>query len=172
MVIVLNGPLGVGKSTLAEVLAESINGCVSLDGDHVVAANPPARDDQEHLHSTIALLFRHHRGFGYRHFVINHLWTDARELDDLRHRLRAIDGDTEIHVYLLTLPEPENLRRIEVRAAARAIDELAAERILVKEERRALQRATGLGEPFDASAPPGELARRLLSSIGYGSRLP
>ena len=38
MIIVLNGPLGIGKSTLAEALAESIDQSVMLDGDHLVAA--------------------------------------------------------------------------------------------------------------------------------------
>ena len=80
MIIVLNGPLGIGKSTLAEALAESIEQCVSLDGDHLVAANPPAADEREHLHSTIALLVGHHRQFGYRHFVINHFWRSPRTL--------------------------------------------------------------------------------------------
>ena len=67
MIIVLNGPLGIGKSTLAEALAESIDQCVMLDGDHLVAVNPPPSDAIEHLHSTIALLIAHHRRFGYRH---------------------------------------------------------------------------------------------------------
>src|SRR5688500_10985670 len=72
MIIVLNGPLGIGKSTLAEALTESIESCVMLDGDRLVAANPPSADEMEHLHSTIALLVTHHRRFGYRHFVIDH----------------------------------------------------------------------------------------------------
>ena len=69
MIIVLNGPLGIGKSTLAEALAESIDECVMLDGDHLVAANPPPADEIEYLHSTITLLVAHHRRFGYLHFV-------------------------------------------------------------------------------------------------------
>ena len=52
MIIVLNGPLGIGKSTLAEALAESIHECVMLDGDHLVAANPPPADEIDYLHST------------------------------------------------------------------------------------------------------------------------
>src|SRR5687767_68171 len=111
MIVVLNGPLGIGKSTLAEALMESIDQCVSLDGDHVVAANPPAADGLEHLHSTIALLIAHHRRFGYRHFVINHFWSSPPELADLRRRLADIDPD--MHCFQLTLPVDENLRRIE-----------------------------------------------------------
>lgn len=69
MIIVLNGPLGIGKSTLAEALCEAIDQCVMLDGDHLVAANPPPRDTLPYLHTIIALLVAHHRRSGYRHFV-------------------------------------------------------------------------------------------------------
>lgn len=41
MIIVLNGPLGIGKSTLAEALTESIEQSVMLDGDRLAATNPP-----------------------------------------------------------------------------------------------------------------------------------
>lgn len=84
MIIVLNGPLGIVKSTLAEALAESIDWCVMLDGDHLIAANPTPADEIEYLHSTIALLIDHHRRFGYRHFVIDHFWRTPEELADLR----------------------------------------------------------------------------------------
>jgi hypothetical protein len=115
MIIVLNGPLGIGKSTLAETLAESIDHCVMLEGDHLVAANPPPVDEMEFLHSTIALLVSQCRRFGYRHFVINHLWRTPADLSDLRRRLRAVDSDADIRCFLLTLPLDENLRRIERR---------------------------------------------------------
>jgi adenylate kinase family enzyme len=54
MIITLNGPLGIGKSTLAEALSETIDHCVMLDGDCLVAANPPPADEMEYLHSTLA----------------------------------------------------------------------------------------------------------------------
>lgn len=96
MIIVLNGPLGIGKSTLSEALVESVHQCVMLDGDHLVAANPPPTDEIDYLHSTIALLVAHHRRFGYRHFVINHLWRTPAALADLRDRLLNVDGDADI----------------------------------------------------------------------------
>ena len=40
MIILLNGPLGIGKTTLAEALMERVQQCVMLDGDHLLAANP------------------------------------------------------------------------------------------------------------------------------------
>jgi broad-specificity NMP kinase len=105
MIILLNGPLGIGKSTLAETLAESIDQCVMLDGDHLVQANPRSFDQLEHLHSTIALLVAHHRRFGYLHFVVNHIWTSPAELADLHSRLVEMDDD--IRCFPLTLPAEE-----------------------------------------------------------------
>src|SRR5262245_47087635 len=161
MIVVLNGPLGVGKSTLAEALTESIDACAMLSGDHLVAVNPPPPNELEHLHSTIELLVRHYRRFGYRNFVIEHVWRTEGELADLKRRL----DDTDAYCFLLTVPIEENLRRIERRQAARAIDESEFERLTLAEERRALEEP-GLGTPFDVSAPPSELVQRLLAIVG------
>jgi len=168
VIVVLNGPLGIGKTTLAEALAERIGGCVMLDGDHLVAANPPPADEVEHLHSTIALLVAHHRSFGYRHFVINHLWRTPEDLADLRHRLLEVDAGADIRCFLLTLPADENLRRIERRQSVRALDEWEFEQRTVADERDALyeRAAEDLGEPFDVSAPPAELVVEMLRQIG------
>jgi thymidylate kinase len=161
MIIVLNGPLGIGKSTLAEALTERIDACATLSGDHLLAVNPPSKTAVKHLHSTIELLVVHHRRFGYRNFVIEHVWRTEWELTDLKRRL----DDTEVHCFLLTLPIEENLRRIERRQAARAIDERELEHVTVAEERRALE-GPGLGTPFDVSAAPAELVLRLLALVG------
>ncbi len=168
MFVLLNGPLGIGKTTLAEALSESIDGCVMLDGDYLVAANPPPDDEVAYLHSTIALLVAHHRRSGYAHFVISHIWRTAAELEDLRVRLGAVDSSAEFRCILLSLPMDENLRRIERRQSVRALDELEFELQTVAEEREALLsgEAGALGEPFDVAAPPGELVARLLLRLG------
>src|SRR5690606_10624463 len=104
MFIVLNGPLGIGKSTLAEALTESIECCAMISGDNLLALNPPPADELEHLHAAIPLLVRHHRNIGYRHFVIEHLWTSSAALADLRHRLLAVEPHAVVRCFLLTLP--------------------------------------------------------------------
>jgi len=162
MIVVLNGPLGVGKSTLAEALSESIERCVMLDGDKIVATNPPS--SLQYLHETLELLVAHHRRFGYRHFVIDHVWTSAEQLFDLRRRLATLDDD--IRCFLLTLPLEENLRRIERRDGARAIDERDFNRRTFRQELEALADRTDLGEPFDVSAPPQELAAAMRRQLG------
>jgi thymidylate kinase len=166
VIIVLNGPLGIGKSSLAEALMEAMDDCVMLDGDHVVALNPTPADETEYLHSTLRLLVRHHRERGYRHFVINHIWRTTDSIDALRRSLGDLDPD--IHCFLLTLPLKENQRRIRTRQAARVLDEQAFEEGTVAEEREALYGSAGaaLGEEFDVSAAPDVLVALMLSRLG------
>ena len=161
MFIILNGPLGIGKSTLAEALTESIDHCAMISGDCLLAANPPPADELEHLHSAIALLVAHHRRAGYRHFIIEHIWRTPAELGDLRGRLTALDPDARIYCFLLVLPAEENLRRIERRQRGRAIDERDFELRTFAAERETLRNASDVGEPFDVSAPPSELVLRM-----------
>ncbi len=165
MFIVLNGPLGIGKSTLAEALVERIDSCVMLSGDSLSALNPPPANELEHLHATIALLVGHHRRLGYRHFVIEHIWRTPVELADLRRHLLSVDGDAQVRCFLLTLSLDENVRRIERRQRARAIDEREFERRVCAEEREVLAKSAEVGEPFDVSAPPPELVARMLRSL-------
>ena len=167
MIIVLNGPIGIGKSTLAEALTESIERCVMLDGDRLLAANPPPTNALEHLHSIIALLIAYYQRLGYRHFVINHAWRSAAALADLRKRVTAIEPTAVVRCFLLTLPADENLRRIERRQRARAIDEREFELRMFAEERKALSKGSDLGEAFDVSAPPAELVALMLHCLGF-----
>jgi hypothetical protein len=167
MIIVINGPLGIGKSTLSEALSERIDRCAMLDGDSLVAVNPLPADPVEHLHRGIVLLLRHHRRFGYRHFVINHLWETAAELEDLHRRLARLDD--RILCFRMTLDPESNLARIDRRASVRAIDELDYEQETFHREHAVLSGAVGreLGEPWDATAPPEQLADALLREIRH-----
>ena len=167
IVILLNGPLGIGKSTLGEALGEAIAASVTLDGDRLAALNPPPADELEALHETIALLFEHHLERGYPHLIVNHYWSDASQIAALESRLRQTAADLIFRCFLLTLPKDENLRRIERRQAARAIDEAEFEARHFAEEFEHLSRASGdLGEAFDVSDPPELLVSRLLGRLG------
>src|SRR5690606_40399308 len=90
----------------------------SRDGDHpdlhsfptrrssdLAAVNPPPSDPLAHVHATIALLVAHHRAFGYRHFVVNHIWTSPGQLADLRGRL----AETRSEEHTSELQSRENL---------------------------------------------------------------
>ena len=81
---------------------------------------------------------------------------------------RPVDTAADIRCFLLTLPLAENLRRIQRRQLARAIDERHFEQRTLAEERAALLEAGSgdLGEPFDVSAPPMDLVAALSRRLG------
>lgn len=167
LVILLNGPLGIGKSTLGEVLGETIGGSVTLDGDALCALNPPPGDEWVALHDVIALLVGHHLPRGYDCFVVNHYWSNAEQIADLKRRLQSMDARLKTHCFRLTLSKEENLRRIADRQKARAIDETEFQAQHFAEEHALLSKAGDeLGIPFDASDPPDVLAARLIEAIG------
>ena len=132
---------------------------------------PPSFDEIAHLHSTIALLIAHHQRWGYRHFVVDHIWRTTAELTDSRNRLLEVDAHSDIRCFLLTLPLDENLRRIKRRQSARAIDEEECELTTLEEERRALFERSGgeLGEAFDVSGSPAELVTTMLKQLALMS---
>ena len=166
LVILLNGPLGIGKSTLGEVLGESLDRSVTLDGDQLVALNPPPDDENGALHQSVALLVRHHLSGGYDRFILNHYWPSAAQITDLEARLLSIDSQFRLHCFRLTLPEEENLRRIALRQKVRAIDETEFEAEHFAEEHALLSTAGAeLGMPFDVSDPPDVLAARLIEAL-------
>ena len=168
LAVLLNGSLGVGKSTLAEALGEAIERSVTLDGDQLSALNPPPADEVRALHETIGLLIGHHLARGYDRFVIPHYWSSADELAALGGRLRAIREDFEVRAFLLTLPRDANLRRIAARRSTRAIDETEFEAQTFAGEFDALSAARGLefGEPFHVSDRPEVLVARMLRLLG------
>src|SRR5687768_1120337 len=101
LVVLLNGPLGVGKSTLGEVLGEAIERSVTFDGDWLVACNPPPADETSYLHETLALLVGRHLAHGYSRFVINHFWSAPAQIADLRDRLAAVAPNLRLHCFRL-----------------------------------------------------------------------
>lgn len=168
LIILINGPLGIGKSTLAEALGEALDHAVTLDGDALVALNPPPADAAASLADTVALLVAHHLRDGYRRFVINHYWASAEDLGMLGTRLREAAPGVTLRTFRLVLPRAENLRRIARRQSDRAIDETAFEARQFEEEYKLLSESSdeALGTPFDASGPPDALVAEMLATLG------
>ncbi|MCP5184063.1 MAG: hypothetical protein H6993_08885 [Pseudomonadales bacterium] len=163
MIVLLNGALGIGKSTLAEALSEEWSSSVMLDGDYLVALNPEPMDTLEYLHKTICLLMSFHLENGYRNFIINHIWSSQRKLEDLVARIKRVDPTQEVRCFLLMLTTEENLKRVSKRQESRVIDEIDYELEILARERAVLYGADGiqLGEPFDVSASPDDLVSEM-----------
>lgn len=117
MIVIINGSLGVGKSSVANELHWKFNKSVHLDGDHIGDVHPfEIYDDVriDHLYRTLALLVGFHQKNGYHNFVINYVFETPQALDDLLDLLRPLDSS--IHVYWLTCDEQEQERRIRTRS--------------------------------------------------------
>lgn len=123
MIIIINGPLGVGKTELSWALLELFDQAVMLDGDFIGAVHPFEiynSERIEYLYQTLRVLVSHHRSNGYLNFVINYVFEEAESLNRLRHLLR--DLDKSIYAFRLVCDPQEAERRIQRRGQAAGLD--------------------------------------------------
>ena len=116
MIIIINGSLGVGKSSVAEELHYKFDKSVHLDGDSIGDVHPFEIYDEariHHLYRTLELLIGFHQKNGYPNFVINYVFESPQSLQELLNLLRPLDPS--IHTYWLTCDEEEQARRIQNR---------------------------------------------------------
>jgi predicted kinase len=116
MIILINGSLGVGKTSVAEQIHWKFGKSVHLDGDAVGDVHPFEIYDErriDHLYHTLALLVGFHQRYGYQNFVINYVFESPASLQALLDLLRPLDP--VIHTYWLTCDEQEQAKRIQNR---------------------------------------------------------
>lgn len=113
MIIIINGSLGVGKSSVSEELHWRFDKSVYLDGDHIGYVHPFEIYDEariDHLYRTLALLIGFHQENGYQNFVINYVFESPESLQALLDYLKPFDAS--IHTFWLTCDEVEQKKRI------------------------------------------------------------
>lgn len=116
MIIIINGSLGVGKTSVAEAIHYKFDKSVNLDGDYIGDVNPfEIYDDAriDHLYRTFAHLIAFHQENGYANFVINYVFETAQSLQVLLDLLKPLDD--EIHVFWLTCDRDAQRERIQSR---------------------------------------------------------
>ncbi len=116
MIIIINGSLGVGKTSVADQIMWKFDKAIHLDGDAIGNVHPfeiynPARI--ENLYRALELLVRFHRQIGYHNVVINYVFESPGSLQNLLDLLRPLDSS--IHIYWLTCEAGEQSRRIQSR---------------------------------------------------------
>jgi len=120
MIIIINGSLGVGKSSVSEELLLRMKNSVLLDGDHLGNVNPFEIYDQKrisHLYQTIQLLVAFHEKNGFENFVINYVFESSDSLKQLQTGLSNTAGP--IFTYWLTSNQEEQENRIRKRGRSR-----------------------------------------------------
>ena len=118
MIILINGPLGVGKTEVAWKLIEKFERAVMLDGDYLGAVHPFEIHDPQrvaYLYATICHVAKFHVDHGWQNLVVDYVFEQPESLAQLRRALNEIDDVT--YAYRLTCSAEEIDRRIRSRSS-------------------------------------------------------
>jgi GrpB-like predicted nucleotidyltransferase (UPF0157 family) len=116
MIVIINGPLGIGKTETAWELLRCFERAVMLDGDYLGAVQPYTIYDEsrvDYLYQTLHHVAAFHVANGYRNFVINYVFETPETLAALRRLLS--DLDDEIYAFRLVCDATEHERRVRQR---------------------------------------------------------
>jgi predicted kinase len=117
MIVIINGPCGIGKTSVAEALTRHFNRAVMLDGDYIGNVHPfEIYDDEriDYLYRTLQHLVAFHISEGnYSNFVINYVFETPDSLADLCQRLSPYED--EIYTFRLTASDAAVEERIIMR---------------------------------------------------------
>jgi predicted kinase len=117
MIVIINGPCGIGKTAAAWELNSRFDRSVMLDGDYIGAVHPfEIYDDARvaYLYQTLRYLVAYHIEQGdYHNFVINYVFETPESLAELCHLLAALDD--EIYSFCLTATDEEIEMRLRKR---------------------------------------------------------
>ena len=116
MIIILNGPLGIGKSATSWKLISLFDKAIMLDGDYIGAVHPFEIQDKyrtTYLYKTITHLIAFHQKNDYQNFVINYVFETELELNQLIQFLAPLDDS--IHCLRLTCDAEAHKKRIKER---------------------------------------------------------
>jgi chloramphenicol 3-O-phosphotransferase len=166
MIIIINGSLGVGKTSVGEHLQRKFVRAVHLDGDAIGDVHPfdiydESRIDQ--LYQALRLLVGYYQDNGYTSFVINYVFESPASLENLLARLRPLDPF--IHTYWLTCTAQEQARRIRQRGRGELDWELQRFVELQQIQRKAAQQGFIGIEVDSSSLSPAETAEKIWKDI-------
>ncbi|MFT5193694.1 MAG: gluconate kinase [Cellvibrionaceae bacterium] len=116
MIVILNGSVGVGKSSTSWELATRYDPSFMLDGDFLGAVHPFEIYDQarvDYLYETLNHLIQFHQSNDYANFVVNYVFEHPFQLALLTDRLKESDDD--IHAFWLTCDEAVQTKRVKSR---------------------------------------------------------
>jgi broad-specificity NMP kinase len=146
MIIIINGPLGIGKTQTSWALVRRFPRAVMLDADYVAEFHPFDYYNDEHLayaHATLRVLVAHHLTHGFQDFVINWVFETPFQLD----RLKRLLADLGLPIYAFRLVcTPDEVER---RVRRRNLPDLDYE----------LRRSRELIGILDAAARTGDLGQ-------------
>lgn len=93
MIVIVNGPLGIGKTSVSWLLLERFPRAVLLEGDYIAAIQPfdyYNQTDLDYAYRTFGLLAAHHVAHGISNIVCNWVWESAEQLARVRRELGVV----------------------------------------------------------------------------------
>lgn len=169
MIIIINGSIATGKTSVSWYLNSIINQSVMLDGDYLGAVNPFLLKDEKRLNylfQTITELVVFHETNGYTHFVINYIFENERELQMLIILLRSRTKQ-EVKSYLLECNRDEQINRIQKRNNDQVEWEIARSLELNKILQESSQ-ISFIGDQIDTSGKAiSEISEHILRESGF-----
>ena len=172
MIFILNGPTGAGKSTISQLLMESLSPSFMLDGDSLNETNPWELGDP-HMAREVntllaeAALFRLNSRYDYG--ILNFVFENQLDLLDLKDKL--MPANVPVRVYRLTADDATFQARIRRRGREQVEWELARYKEL---QAIFALRGSGseLGEVVDTTGMDAEATRdELLRRAGLAENL-
>jgi len=113
MIVIINGPPGIGKTSISQALLGRIEGSALIDGDSLAAMKSFSRSDREkllHFFEAIRGMAEAFKKGGTRHLLIAFTFETPESLSLLKQKL--CDLDNIIYSYMLTAESAEIERRI------------------------------------------------------------
>jgi hypothetical protein len=113
MIVIINGPLGIGKTQTSWALIGRFDRAVMLDADYVAAFQPfdyYNDDDLAYVEATLCVLVAHHLSHGFQDFVIDWVFETPLQLRRLASELAKFGQP--IHTYRLVCDVEEIARRV------------------------------------------------------------
>lgn len=167
MIVIINGSLGVGKSSVAEALHYRFPRSAFIEGDALGMVHPFEIYDAArvaHLYRCVAGLASVHAGAGYRDIVIDYVFESPESLAALVAELRGVDP--EVRVFWLVCDEGEQAARIAARKRPELEWELRRFRELRSIQGKAAEQGF-IGERVDTTGKGAEeVAAEILGLIG------
>lgn len=124
MVIILNGPCGVGKTTLSKQLAKQLVNSVHIIGDEVHNFIVDSKINKEHIEVTnqnIVALTSNFLNYGFMNIIIDYVYEEESVLQEVVHTIQKMDP--EVIAICITCSLKENIIRNKSRADADIMDE-------------------------------------------------
>lgn len=127
MIILINGPCGIGKTTISELIAQDLDNCCLIHGDDIHNSIVNSQIIPKHLQVTdanIDSMVHNFKEYGFENIIIDYVYEDVISFKEIVKKFEAYDQF--VVPILLRCGLDENIRRDKLRKKE---DVMGAERI-------------------------------------------